>query len=159
MLNVLFDSPFPMDPFSITTIMIGYVGNLTRPSTEIDKLPPPLSLPSLLLLSSPSQIFPPPFHLPPHRQPKSSPPLLHRLKSTTHSFNPFPICLCSSSSDDTMAPGGKVVRRKYPEQGTMFSSSIQLPRWIRTCMFSHVADPMCALVFLSGRSHVYTSSF
>jgi hypothetical protein len=26
-------------------------------------------------------------------------------------------------------------------------------------VFSHVADPMCALVFLSGRSHVYTSSF
>jgi hypothetical protein len=45
-----------------------------------------------------------------------------------------------------MALGGKVVQRKYPEQGTMFSYSVQLPWWIRTCMFSHVVDPMCALV-------------
>ena len=34
---------------SATTIMKGYIGNLTGPSTEMDKLPP--SLPSLVLLA------------------------------------------------------------------------------------------------------------
>jgi hypothetical protein len=147
MLNVLFASPFPMHPVSVTTIMKGYIGNLTRPSTEMDKLPLPCPFPTFY--SSPRHLksFRPHFTFPPRRQPKSSPPLLHHLKSTTHSFSPFPICLCSSSGDDTMALGGKVVRRKYPQQGIMFSSSVQLPRWIHTCVFSHVADPMCALVF------------
>jgi hypothetical protein len=148
MLNVVSASAFPMLPISVTTIMKGYIVNLTRPTIEMDKLPLRLSLPSLLLLSSPSQIFPPPFHLPSLPAAKSSPHLLQRLTSTTYSFSLFPICLYSSSGNDTMAPGGKVVRRKYPEQGIMFSSSVQLPRWIRTCVFSHVADPMCALVFL-----------
>jgi hypothetical protein len=130
--------PFPMHPVSVTSIMKEYIGNLTRPSTEMDKSHPPPSLSSLLLLSSPLKSFRPHFSFPPRRQPKSSPPLLHRLKSTAHSFSPFPICLYSSSGKDIMAPGGKVIRRKYLEQGIMFSSSVQLPRWIHTCVFSNV---------------------
>jgi hypothetical protein len=48
-----FASLFPMHPVSVTTIMKGYIGNMTRPSAEMDELPS--SLPSLLLVSSPSQ--------------------------------------------------------------------------------------------------------
>jgi hypothetical protein len=119
--------PFSMRPISVTSIIKEYIGNLTRPSTKMDKLPPPPSLPSLLSFPRYLKSFRPHFTFPPHRQPKSSPPLLYRLKYTAHIFSHFPICLFSSSGDDTMAPGGKVVRRKYPKQGKMFSSSVQLP--------------------------------
>jgi hypothetical protein len=139
--------PLPDAPVAVTTIIKGYIGNLTRPSTELDELPLPPPSPPFYSSHHHLKSFRPHFTFPPRRQPKSSPPLLHRLKSTAHSFSSFPIYLCSSSGDDTMAPGGKVVRRKYPKQGTMLSSSVQLSRWIHTCVFSHVEDPMCALVF------------
>jgi hypothetical protein len=48
-----------MHPVSVTSIMKEYIGNLTRPSTEMDKSHPPPSLSSLLLLSSPLKSFAP----------------------------------------------------------------------------------------------------
>jgi hypothetical protein len=139
--------PFPMHPVSVTTIIKGILVIWQGPPPKWINYPRPRPFPTFY--SSPRHLksFIPHFTFPPHRQPISSPPLLHRLKSTAHSMSPSPIFLCSSSGDDRMALGGNVVRRKYLEQGTMFSSSVQLPQWICTCVFSHVTDPMCALIF------------
>jgi hypothetical protein len=109
MINVHFAPPFPMHLVSVTTTVKGYIGNLKRPSTKMDKLPLPCPFPPFY--SSPRHLnsFCPHFTFPPRRQPKSSTPLLHHSKSTAQSFSPSPISLYSTSSNDTMAPGGKVV--------------------------------------------------